>query len=66
MSKLQQKKTKGDYVTYQIVLPKQIVEEITRWQKGTDLDIEWIQKGKNTTFDKPYFRISKKDHLWMK
>ena len=61
-----QKLNKKTTVTYSIVLPKQLVEEIARWPKGMDLEVEWIEKGKNTTMDKPYFRISRPDNLWSK
>lgn len=54
------------HTKYHISLPKQIVDEIAHWQKGMELEVEWIEKGKNTVIDKPYFRISKPDNLWSK
>ena len=61
MVKLQQIKSKDNYVRYQIVLPKQLIEMIAHWPKGISLDVEWIENGNNTVMDKPHFRISKTD-----
>jgi hypothetical protein len=43
-----------------------MIEEIAHWPKGMELDVEWVEKGKHITVDKPYFRISKPDNLWSK
>ena len=63
--KLQTTKTTTTTVYY-VTLPKFAIEEIAHWPKGMFLEVEWIEKGKNTVINKPYFRISKPDNLWVK
>lgn len=65
LHKLQKVSEKKGYARYQIILPKQIVEEIAKWRKGTELAVEWIPKGKHETVNKPYFRISIPDNFWV-
>lgn len=62
--KLQIKRNKNK-VNYHISLPKNFVEEIARWRPGQKLEVTWIEKGKHETLNKPYFRISKPDNLWV-
>jgi len=51
---------------YTITLPKYVIEKIAKWFPGQELEVVWIDKEKAIIpFNKPYFRISKPDNLWV-